>query len=98
MKTIYKYTLIEGVIEQELLVQKGVKILAVQAQHNQPRLWALVDPQEAETETLRLVTRGTGHRHDDWDNLKYLGSYQTERGTFVGHVFLNEGGQNDPNA
>jgi hypothetical protein len=64
----------------------GAKILSVQAQHNKPTIWALVDP-VADKETRRFFVVGTGWPIDP-DRLaksEFCGSVQI--GAFVWHVF-----------
>ena len=85
MKTIWKYQL-DVDDEQSLEIPKGAQLLKIEAQHDVPCLWALVESQE-ETETIRLLTFGTGHNASGTSELTYLGSYQLRSGNFVGHVF-----------
>lgn len=71
---------------QEIPIPKGGKALAVQTQFNMPHLWVLVDINAPlEIRSFRLL--GTGHQHDDLDNLHYIGSFQLDDGEFVGHLF-----------
>lgn len=89
MKTIYKYPL---AIEDFQIIQlpKGAKILCVQAQEDQPQLWAVVDTLAAKRtdsyEPKHIITIATGGPMPDVG--KYLGTYQVLKGRFVGHVFL----------
>lgn len=85
MKRVYKYPL--SIVDfQTLGMPADAKLLTVQAQRNQPCLWALVDTERAQEEvTLRLV--GTGHEFEDADQWEHLGSFQLDAGLLVFHVF-----------
>lgn len=85
--TIWKYT-IETTDRQFLLMPKGAKILCVQMQHGEPRLWALVDP-TAEKEPRDVLVCGTGRQVPEGNN-KYIGAYQLLAGNLVFHVFEKE--------
>lgn len=87
MKTIWKYELnFEEFTKIEM--PKGAEILTVQTQYNKPCLWALVDPEvEKETRTLELIGTGMKVYQDDGYERKYIGTYQYQKGEFVGHVF-----------
>lgn len=93
MKTIWKFsTLIDGQFHEKftILMPKSAEILCVQTdqKNNHPTIWALVDP-EAEEEERYFELYGTGHEiHLDMGvERKYIGSYQYQRGEFVGHIF-----------
>lgn len=83
MKVVWKYYV---PIEDEftLLLPAGARILAVQAQHNEPQMWALVDPNAA-PQPRRFRLAGTGHPIEgEWS---YLGSFQVHGGNLVFHLF-----------
>jgi hypothetical protein len=82
---IWKYEL-EVTDEQVVTLPAGARILALQVQHGQPCLWALVDPDAAKT-PWKFRTVGTGHRVD-FDTGSYVGTYQVRGGALVFHVFL----------
>jgi hypothetical protein len=96
MKTIWKFsTLIEGQKRQfkekfTLQMPMGAEILTIQTdeKNNHPTIWALVDPQ-AEMEDRFFELYGTGHSiyEDMGIERKYIGTYQYQRGEFVGHIF-----------
>jgi hypothetical protein len=69
---------------------KGAEILTVQTdeKNNHPTIWALVDP-EQENEQRFFELFGTGHEiHSDMGvERKYIGTYQYQKGAFVGHIF-----------
>jgi len=85
-KTIWKYELkIEGL--QNIIMPIGAKILSVQIQNETPCLWALVNPEEKDTDARNIETFGTGHTvcYDSGVTRDFIGTYQT-RG-LVFHVF-----------
>jgi len=82
MKTIWKYTLD---FDTTLDMPCGAKLLAVQVQHCEPQLWALVDP-GAEKELRTFCVYGTGHELPD-DPGRYVGTFQLSGGELVFHVF-----------
>ena len=93
MKTIWKFsTLIDGSFSDKftIMMPKSAEILCVQTdqKNNHPTIWALVDP-EAEEEERDFELYGTGHQisFDMGVERKYIGSYQYQRGEFVGHIF-----------
>ena len=92
-KTIWKYsTLIDGKFIDKFTIKmpKSAEILCVQTdeKNNHPTIWALVDP-EAEEEERDFELFGTGHsiNFDMGAERKYIGTYQYQRGEFVGHLF-----------
>jgi hypothetical protein len=93
MKTIWKFSTLPGGDFKEkftLQMPKGAEILTIQTdqKNNHPTIWAIVDP-EAEVEDRHFELYGTGHTIDDnmWIKRKYIGTYQYQKGEFVGHVF-----------
>ena len=63
----------------------GAQILKVEAQANQPCIWALVDPDAATGErTFRIV--GTGHEFDPI-GMKHVATFTTAGGMLVWHMF-----------
>ena len=65
---------------------KGAKILGVQVQFNEPKMWALVDDQQP-LEERRFYTIGTGHDFDYQDGDQHIGTFQLHGGSIVFHVF-----------
>lgn len=80
MKQIWKFKA-DGIIE----MPKGAEILTVQMQDSfNTCIWAMVDPEQGDTEKRRFVIVGTGHSFDDTDK-KYIGTWQDSM--FVWHLF-----------
>jgi hypothetical protein len=92
-KIIWKYsTLLDNTFKESfsLYMPKGAEILTVQIdqKNKHPTIWAMVNP-EAEPEERWFELFGTGHTiHEDMGiERKYIGTYQYQRGEFVGHLF-----------
>ena len=92
-KTIWKFsTLPNNRFEEKftLNMPKGAEILTVQTDQkdNIPCIWALVNP-ENETEERYFELFGTGHdvHFGMGVDRKYIGTYQYQKGEFVGHIF-----------
>jgi len=93
-RTVHKYALamphdLGAPAQVELPV--GAEVLTVATQHNEPRLWALVDPEEVRTEWRKILVLGTG-----WDALDvagwcYVSTFQIDGGRLVFHVFQKLG-------
>ena len=84
MRTIWKYNFeITDVLAIEM--PRGAEIIHIDTQSDVPSLWALVDP-EAGKEGRRFRIFGTGHPIDS-STLSYLGTFQTNGGQLVFHVF-----------
>ena len=58
-RAVHKFPLVVD-DEQTIRIQKGAKVLAIQEQHGQPVLWAMVDL-SAPMRDVQISTRGTGH-------------------------------------
>ena len=93
MRTIWKFSTLPGgtfLSKFSILMPKGAEILSLQVdqKNNHPTIWALVDS-EAETEERFFELFGTGHEiyEDMGIERKYIGTYQYQRGEFVGHLF-----------
>ena len=89
MKTIWEFeTLFEG--KFSIKMPKSAEILCVQQDQKtfKPCIWAMVES-ENEIEERYFELFGTGHpMHVDMGNgRKYLGTYQYQKGEFVGHLF-----------
>lgn len=81
---IYKYNL--KVTDYQIInLPKGAKILDIQTQYNEPKLWALVD-EKAELEKREFAIYGTGNPLPD-DIGEYLATFQIHEGQLVFHVF-----------
>lgn len=92
-KQIWKFnTVPNGRFEGEVSIRmpKGAEILTTQTdkKDNTPCIWALVDPY-AEIEERLFEMYGTGHdiHYDMGVERKYIGTYQYQKGEFIGHIF-----------
>lgn len=92
MKTIYKYT-IKPEREFAMGIPKDSRLLTVQTQlihgNETVQLWALVDT-DKELIARKFIAVGTGHELDintNLDNLRYIGTFQLDKGEVVGHLF-----------
>ena len=87
-KKIYKYDL-DVTDVQHIQLPAGSEILTVQTQFDIPRLWALVDPNESDTEERTIEMFGTGHDiHCDMGiDRKYIATFQIRAGNLVFHAF-----------
>ncbi len=85
MKTVHKYEL-SVADEQFIEMPINAEILTVQIQYNEPKIWALVDP-ELKTEFVKFTIFGTGHTIEDGFSGKYVGTYQLYDGKIVFHLF-----------
>lgn len=88
MKTIWKYKILP-IDVQDIEIPIGSALLSVQVQNDEPCLWALIYDTNAEKETIRIRTIGTGHQIDDtdFDVKDFLGTFQLNDGALVFHVF-----------
>lgn len=86
MKAIWKFTIDK--IEKEVVISMptGAKILAVQVQEGVPCIWAVVEPDAPKKERVFEI-KGTGHLFSTYSDLDYVGTFQLQDGTFVGHLF-----------
>lgn len=86
---IYKFEM-PFAVEFSLQMPKGAEILTIQQDQKTmtPCIWALVYP-ENELEERFFELFGTGHSiHNDMGiERKYVGTYQYQRGEFIGHIF-----------
>jgi len=85
MMTIYKFA-VPISDDITIVMPAGARLLSVQTQHGAPSLWAMVDP-SAPSVRRRLALRGTGHNADSLSLAPFVGTFQTEGGAFVGHLF-----------
>lgn len=93
MKVVWEFELeFENITKIEMPV--GAEILTVQRDEktNKPCLWAVVET-EAEDETRCFELFGTGQCFEPKisSNRIYIGTYQYQKGAFVGHVFEYKG-------
>lgn len=87
-QVIWKFELKVACV-QDIEIPSGSILLSVQAQNNKPCLWALIRDPNARKETIRLRTINTGNPiyEVDFNYRDFLGTYQTQEGRYVGHVF-----------
>lgn len=64
----------------------GARILCVQMQGDEPKIWAEVEVDEDEKELRTFIWRGTGHLIDD-RRKKYIGTIQQFGGGLIFHLF-----------
>ena len=88
MKTIYKYPL-ETTDNQTVEMPLDSKILCIQVQGDKPCLWAMVNTEAERKEKRFIEIFGTGNEmhYDMGVSRNYIGTYQLNNGSFVGHVF-----------
>lgn len=87
MQTIWKYTLTPPPVR--LTMPQGAQILAVQEQHGQACLWAMVDSAAPLVER-EFEVYSTGHEIpalDAGEERVHVGTFQLEGGMLVFHVF-----------
>ncbi len=84
---IYKFPL-ELTSMQVLKLPVGSQILTVQNQYDKPVLWVLGNfTGLIGKEEHFIYIYGTGHELGDCDNKKYVGTFQSDGGSLVFHVF-----------
>jgi hypothetical protein len=79
---------------QEIDISHGSKFLSVQLQNGIPNLWALC-PTGYTKVKRRIYAFGTGNLINLQDVGSFIGTYQTQGGQFVWHVFADRD-LNDP--
>lgn len=88
MKAIYKYPL-EVIDDQFIDMRRDYQVLSIQVQNGKPCLWAEVDPKSPML-YVHIVIVGTGQPIHNDDEMKYIGTFQLESGSFVGHCFISK--------
>ncbi len=84
-KRVYRYPVpFDDIVDIKMPI--GARLLTIQVQHGEPKLWALVDP-DRPVVTRRFRIADTGHPVEDWEATAYVGSFQLYSGNFVRHVF-----------
>lgn len=84
---IWKYPLSMTSGNYEIAMPAGAAILAVQAQHDVPCIWALVNP-ALPTEIRRFVMVATGQPFSmNGVTGQHVGTFQLMGGSFVAHLF-----------
>ena len=87
MKVIQKYKL-RQVCRQSIDMPVGADILNLQIQNSEVTIWVAV-PKNAKLEIKTFKTFSTGENIDDYDKLKYVGTYQMPT-LSVWHVFVDK--------
>jgi hypothetical protein len=82
---IYKYGILAADSFQ-LDLPQGATILTVEVQHDEPKIWAIVDPR-APKEVRRFRLIPTGVPFDSASTLVYVGTFQLQAGALVFHLF-----------
>ena len=85
METIWKFDVPIG-DEISVKMPKGAKLLSVQAQHDMPCVWALVDSSD-KIGTRKFAWRGTGHLSAALTREMYVGTIQLHGGSLIFHLF-----------
>lgn len=88
-RVIHKYPLKPAEFHA-ISMPADAEIIAVHVQHNDPCVWAIVDP-EAPHELVNLRVVGTGQPFDA-AGLQHVGTFQMLDGGLVFHVFRVVGG------
>lgn len=88
-QTIWKF---ETPFEDNFKIEmpKGTEILTIQSDEktNRPCIFALVYPEnEKEERYFELFGTGNPIHNDIGVDRKYLGTYQYQKGAFIGHIF-----------
>lgn len=83
-KTVYKYPLQVADI-QEVSLPAGSQILCIKMQDGDVCMWALVNPEETSTETVKIRCAGTGHPITE--NVEYIDTIMLLDGKLVFHFF-----------
>lgn len=84
IKAIWKYYLWLNSF-QDITMPRGSKILDIQKQGDQWKMWVMVHPEEQNV-TRRFLVIGTG-RHFSDENLTYIDTVQELDGDLVWHIF-----------
>ncbi len=74
-------------VNQKIFLPKDAKILSVQNQNEFPCIWAIVDVNN-EKEEREFEIIDTGKQEIPFGkNLIFIGTFQLNYGTYVGHLF-----------
>jgi len=86
-QTIWKFeTPFEGKFSIEMPKESEILCVQTDKKTNMPCIWALVYPEnEKEERVFELFGTGIGINSDI--HRKYIGTYQYQKGDFVGHIF-----------
>lgn len=84
MKTIWKFPFTPQA-NITIIMPARAQIIAVDVQHEQPCIWAIVEPRNPSA-ARHFVLRGTGHPFDGREG-EYVGTFQMHNGDLVFHLF-----------
>lgn len=86
MQAVWKFPL-KCDDKSTIQMPNNAKVLCVQAQHDEPQIWAICDTGSNVGKVERtFIIYGTGHQHESIEG-DYIGTFQLHNGTFVFHVF-----------
>lgn len=85
MDVIYKYPVVisDGF---SIPLPQGAKIIHVESQHGSPCMWAIVNTANP-VEIRNFCIHGTGHKIDDIEDKIFIGTFFSQAGHFVWHLF-----------
>ncbi len=87
MQKILKYKL-HIIGNMSISMPKNAWILTVQVQKGLLQIWAMVDTNETQEENREFSVVTTGEQFNTYNqDYNYIGTFQTENGNFVGHLF-----------
>lgn len=89
MKTIQKLQ-IKMFGQTEVKIPRGSSFLDIQILHRDLVAWVFIDP-NAPIEECLLTMFMDGENMPDYPGY-YLGTFQLDDGTFVGHIFMTKAG------
>lgn len=87
-KKIFKYK-IEVEHEQVIKIPKGSKLVDIQVQNGEIKMWAVVDEAVKEVDGMRIMIAGTGRPiHFDLEVYEHLKTVQIEN--YVWHIYVDK--------
>ena len=86
-KNIFKFEIpVKDTFSLEIPSDSKILHIATKKYDDRPYMWVLVDCQSPlRVRDFRLY--GTGHDIQNTEDKEYVGSFQANRGNFVGHLF-----------
>ena len=70
-----------------ILLPRAAKVLCVQTQHERPCVWFEFDEKRHGVDEVTFFIATTGNQFNMPIEAKYLGTFQLDGGTFIGHVY-----------
>ena len=86
MRQILKYE-IKSEGQFTIVMPADSFVLTVQAQRNVPQIWVTGDPDKGIMVKRQFVVRMTGQYFDLSNTERYIGTFQLDGGSYVGHLF-----------